>query len=214
MFKKREIPEVHINWEEMNTFEEEKVEQALRDEKYKNIISFILNNSKLNYDKSRLIIDYGEVVLEYIKAIEPEAYRTQYNALKQKEENNYGLLFCSPLLLHGGTQMNKYHNRKTTIDGIKFDSKAEAKRYVELKLLQKAGKITNLELQQKYELQPKYKNNKGETIRAITYKADFKYIENGKKVVEDVKGMETKDFKLKKKLLEYKYPEIDFRLIK
>ena len=85
MFKKREIPEVHINWEEMNTFEEEKVEQALRDEKYKNIISFILNNSKLNYDKSRLIIDYGEVVLEYIKAIEPEAYRTQYNALKQKE---------------------------------------------------------------------------------------------------------------------------------
>ena len=110
--------------------------------------------------------------------------------------------------------MNKYHNKKTTIDGITFDSKAEAKRYVELKLLLRAKKITNLQLQPKYELQPKYKNNKGQTIRAITYKADFSYIENGKKIVEDVKGVETKDFRLKKKLLEYKYPSIDFRLIK
>lgn len=110
--------------------------------------------------------------------------------------------------------MNKYHNTKTTIDGIKFDSKAEAKRYIELKLLQKAKKITDLQLQPKYELQPKYKNNKGENIRAITYKADFSYTEGNKVIVEDVKGMETKEFKLKKKLLEYKYPNIDFRLIK
>ena len=57
-------------------------------------------------------------------------------------------------------------------------------------------------------------NIKGENIRAIIYKADFQYIENGKTIVEDVKGMETKDFKLKKKILEYKYPDIDFRLIK
>lgn len=110
--------------------------------------------------------------------------------------------------------MNKYHNRKTTVDGIKFDSKAEAKRYTELKLLQKAKLITDLELQPKFELQPKYKNNKGENIRAIIYKADFSYTEGNKKIVEDVKGMETKEFKLKKKLLEYKYPNIDFRLIK
>lgn len=73
--------------------------------------------------------------------------------------------------------MNKYHNCKVIIDGIKFDSKAEARRYVELKLMEDTGHIKELKLQPKFELQPKYKNNKGETIRAITYKADFSYIE-------------------------------------
>lgn len=73
--------------------------------------------------------------------------------------------------------MNKYHNCKVIIDGIKFDSKAEARRYAELKLMEDTGHIKELKLQPKFELQPKYKNNKGETIRAITYKADFSYIE-------------------------------------
>lgn len=108
----------------------------------------------------------------------------------------------------------KYHNKKTMVDGIKFDSKAEAKRYMELKLLLKAKKIAQLELQPKFELLPKYTNNKGEKIRAIIYKADFSYCQNGKKIVEDVKGYETKEFKLKKKLLEYKFQDIDFRLVK
>ena len=110
--------------------------------------------------------------------------------------------------------MNKYRNTKTIVDNIKFDSKAEAKRYIELKLLERAGEISDLKLQPKFVLQDKYKNNKGQTVRAITYKADFSYMENGKLIVEDVKGMETKEFKLKKKLLEYKYPDINFRLIK
>ena len=100
------------------------------------------------------------------------------------------------------------------IDGIKFDSIAEGRRYKELKLLQQGNYITELKLQPKFELQAKYTNNKGKHIRAITYKADFSYIENGKLVVEDVKGMETKEFKLKKKMLEYKFPEIDFKLVK
>lgn len=110
--------------------------------------------------------------------------------------------------------MNKYRNRKTIVDGIKFDSKAEARRYVELKLMEDTGHIKNLKLQPKFELQPKYKNNKGKTVRAITYIADFSYIENGKSIVEDVKGVETKEFKLKKKLFENKYRDIDFRLVK
>lgn len=108
----------------------------------------------------------------------------------------------------------KYYNKKTIIDGIKFDSKAEARRYVELKFLLKAKKITKLELQPKFELQPKYTNNKGEKVRAITYKADFSYCQNGKKIVEDVKGYETKEFKIKKKILEYIYKDIDFRIVK
>ena len=73
--------------------------------------------------------------------------------------------------------MNKYHNCKVMVDGIKFDSKAEARRYVELKIMEDTGHIKELKLQPKFELQPRYKNNKGETIRAITYKADFSYIE-------------------------------------
>ena len=89
---------------------------------------------------------------------------------------------------------------------------------VELCLLERANKIKSLELQPKFELQPKYKNSKGQCIRAITYKADFSYIEThsevGKLIVEDVKGVETKEFKLKKKMLEYKFPDIDFRIIK
>lgn len=73
--------------------------------------------------------------------------------------------------------MNKYRNRKTIVDGIKFDSKAEANRYIELRMLEKAGYIKQLRLQPRFVLQESYKNNKGETIRAITYKADFSYIE-------------------------------------
>ena len=114
--------------------------------------------------------------------------------------------------------MNKYHNCKVMVDGIKFDSKAEARRYVELKIMEDTGHIKELKLQPKFELQPKYKNSKGQCIRAITYKADFSYIEThsevGKLIVEDVKGVENKEFKLKKKMLEYKFPDIDFRIIK
>lgn len=100
----------------------------------------------------------------------------------------------------------KYGNIKTTVDGITFDSKAEAKRYLELKLLERAGLITNLKLQPKFELQPKYRiGNKN--VRAITYIADFEYFDTEKEkwVVEDVKGVETHDFKLKRKIFEFKF---------
>lgn len=110
--------------------------------------------------------------------------------------------------------MSKYNNKKTIIDNIKFDSKAEANRYIELKMLEKARKISDLELQPKFILQEKYINNKGEKIRAITYKADFCYLEGNKIVVEDVKGVETKEFKIKRKLFENKYRDIDFRIIR
>lgn len=102
--------------------------------------------------------------------------------------------------------MSKYYSRKVIIDGIKFDSKKEGNRYLELKLLLKAGKIRDLELQKKFELLPKYKiNNK--TIRAISYIADFVYwdISKNEMIIEDTKGFKTEVYKLKKKLFEYKY---------
>ncbi len=115
----------------------------------------------------------------------------------------------------------KYNNKKITLDGITFDSRKEANRYRELKLLEKAGKISVLRLQVKFELIPaqyektaeKYTrgNKKGQykwklLERECAYIADFVYIDaDGKKVVEDTKGMKTKDYIIKRKLMLHKH---------
>ena len=94
---------------------------------------------------------------------------------------------------------NKYGNIKTvTSDGIKHDSIKEANRWCELKLLERAGMIQDLDRQVKFPLLPK---QEGE--RPVYYVADFVYTENGKKVVEDAKGVRTKEYKLKKKMMLY-----------
>ena len=107
---------------------------------------------------------------------------------------------------------NKYHNKKTKIDRFVFDSAKEGKRYRELALLEKAGEIKNLQLQPRFLLQESFRKN-GKTFRKIEYVADFQYEENGKTIVEDVKGIKTDVFKLKLKLFEYKYPELEIKII-
>lgn len=97
--------------------------------------------------------------------------------------------------------MNKYHAKKVTANGIVFDSKKEAKRYQELLLLERAGQINHLERQVKFELVPSQKINGKVVERAVTYKADFTYYENGNYVVEDTKGIKTKDYIIKRKLM-------------
>lgn len=93
----------------------------------------------------------------------------------------------------------KYGNKKIEVDGIVFDSKKEAKRYQELLLLEKAGAIQNLERQVKYVLIPTQREpdtigarggiRKGKVIeKECAYIADFVYQENGKTIVEDIKG--------------------------
>lgn len=106
----------------------------------------------------------------------------------------------------------KYYNKKVEIDGIKFDSKKESKRYSELKILEKANEISELRTQVKFELQPSFKKN-GKTIRKIEYIADFTYYDNklNKYIVEDTKGYRTDVYKLKKKLFEYKYPHLSIK---
>ena len=111
----------------------------------------------------------------------------------------------------------KYHNTKTVADGIKFDSKLEAERYEQLKILERAGVIRDLELQPEYELIPSFKKY-GKTWRKTVYKADFRYIlsENDKTIIEDVKGSTaviTDVFRLKQKLFEYKYPELTIKIV-
>lgn len=104
----------------------------------------------------------------------------------------------------------KYGNKKVTIDGNKFDSKAEARRYEDLKLMLKAGVIKDLELQKEFEIIPK---QKGE--RRAVYKADFVYFdkEKNEKVIEDVKSKPTRTstYVLKRKLVKLKYPEYVFK---
>ncbi len=92
--------------------------------------------------------------------------------------------------------MSKYKNRKTVVDGISFDSKKEAARWRELKLLERAGAIADLRRQVRYEL---IRKQEGE--RAVTYIADFVYTENGETVVEDAKGVRTQAYVLKRKLM-------------
>lgn len=108
---------------------------------------------------------------------------------------------------------NKYGNKKVIIDGIKFDSIRESARYRELKILEKAGEIKNLVLQPHFLLLDSFKKN-GKTYRKTEYIADFKYIENGQVIVEDVKGVCTDVFKLKHKLFEYNYPDYELKIIK
>lgn len=103
---------------------------------------------------------------------------------------------------------HKYNATKTEVDGIKFDSKAEARRYKELKLLESVGDISKLELQPKYELQEGFTKN-GKRIRSINYVADFSYLDKeGNKIVEDVKGLKTDVYLLKKKMFQKKFPDL------
>ena len=93
---------------------------------------------------------------------------------------------------------SKYHNQKTIIDGICFDSKKEAIRYQELKLLERCGEIENLRMQVPYVI-----IEKDEMGRARKYIADFVYYDNKlkKEIVEDTKGYRTKEYELKKRLM-------------
>jgi hypothetical protein len=98
--------------------------------------------------------------------------------------------------------MSKYLNIRTKVDGITFASKREAERYIVLRDKQASGKISSLKLQPKFILQEKFNYN-GNIISAITYIADFQYIDSYNiTMIEDVKGgNSTQVYNLKKKLL-------------
>lgn len=110
-----------------------------------------------------------------------------------------------------GITASKYSSRKVTLDGITFDSQKEANRYAELKLLERAGEVVKLELQPEFILQEGYRTPAGNYVRPIKYRADFRVTyADGRVVVIDTKGYRTKEYQLKKKLLLYRYPEIEF----
>lgn len=97
---------------------------------------------------------------------------------------------------------SKYGAVPKTIDNVRFQSTAEARRYLKLKLLLKAGTITDLELQPRF---PLHVTNDTGRVHVGTYVGDFSYREAGQRVIEDVKGVRTAMYRLKRKMVEAEY---------
>ena len=109
---------------------------------------------------------------------------------------------------------SKYHSQKVVADGEVFDSRKECRRWQELKLLEKAGEITELQRQVKYVLIPTQREpdtigarggvHQGKCLeKECSYIADFVYKQNGKTIVEDTKGYRTPEYIIKRKLMLY-----------
>ena len=112
--------------------------------------------------------------------------------------------------LYPADKRHKYGAEKTKTDGISFDSKKEATRYRTLRVQEFVGFISDLELQPEFILQDGFRH-KGEWIHPIKYRADFRYTNSdGIVVVEDAKGHRTKEYRIKKKMLFKRYPDINF----
>ncbi|EGK6809368.1 MULTISPECIES: DUF1064 domain-containing protein [Listeria] len=108
-------------------------------------------------------------------------------------------------LMRRTSTRSKYNVKKVVIDNIKFDSKAEAAYYQQLKLLKMTGEVVSFDLQPEFVLQESFRKN-GKLYRAIKYKADFLVLyKDGHEELIDVKGMLTKEFRIKQKLFELRY---------
>lgn len=115
---------------------------------------------------------------------------------------------------------SKFHAYKAMVDGIQFDSLNESRYYVQIKQARdykqptEHGVLVSFEMQVPYEIVPSFLKN-GHRIRKMEYLADFVlHYDSGRTRVIDVKGVETDVFKLKKKLVEYKYPEVEIECLK
>jgi len=110
---------------------------------------------------------------------------------------------------------SKYLNEKVKgLDGIKYDSKKEARRGAQLELLQKAGEIKDLRRQVPFVLLESFKDNQGNTERGVKFYADFVYFEGKFQIIEDVKSeitIKKADYIIKRKLFKMTYPEFIFR---
>ena len=108
-------------------------------------------------------------------------------------------------LQSAGTAKSKYNAERIEVDGIRFDSKKEANRYRQLRIMERAGIIKELQLQVPFVLIPKNANG-----REVKYIADFVYCQDDKQIVEDVKGFKTDVYRLKKRMMKEVYG-IDIR---
>jgi hypothetical protein len=111
----------------------------------------------------------------------------------------------------------KYANVPTTVDGVTFDSRLEARRYAELRLMEQAGAIRALRVHPRYELIPAFVDGQGKRHRATFYEADFDYLDGDNRVVvEDTKGgtaTMTAVFRIKAKLFQHRYRSHELRIV-
>jgi hypothetical protein len=109
--------------------------------------------------------------------------------------------------------MSKYKSKKIIVDDIEFDSQLEAKYFILLKEKVKNGEIKSFSIQPTYELQPSFIKN-GIKYRPINYISDFLILNNDDTIyLIDIKGFVTVDSKMKKKMFDYKYPDIELKLL-
>ena len=111
------------------------------------------------------------------------------------------------LIQQSKSQKSKYGANRIYMDGLTFDSQKEANRWQELKLLERAGQIRDLQRQVPFVVIPEQRDANGKLIeKEVRYIADFTYIEKGKltRTVEDVKGVRTREYILKRKLMLYR----------
>jgi len=115
--------------------------------------------------------------------------------------------------------MSKYNNRKVELDGYKFDSAAEARRYLWLKDELEQGNIMHLHVHYPFELAPRHvatnkQTGKREVIRAVVHEVDFSYLtKDGRDIVEDVKGVRTAVWRLKYNLFRRSHPRFEYHVI-
>ena len=123
---------------------------------------------------------------------------------------------------------NKYHSKKLEFDSITFDSHREAERYIQLKLLERTGKIQLLKCHPQYELVPAHINSQGVKNRPVFYEADFEYWDDNGRHIEDVKPKSKTGevpapfykktsawavFQIKRKMFEFRYPKLSIELV-
>ena len=150
-----------------------------------------------------------------MSAQEYRVYIAQNSKKKTKHRNNIVYVFSD-----GFVSTSKEDAQKHGKISDKFDSEKEYQRWAQLRLLERSGKISGLKKQVPIPIFEEFSGSDGKKHRAIQYKADFVYIEDGKEIVEDVKGFDrksgkylmTETFRLKWKLLIATYPEKVFRL--
>ena len=143
-----------------------------------------------------------------VRQLSPKAQKQVYGKLIELQKNRSGETFdggegkvtAQEKIAQRGS---KYGNKKVEVDGILFDSKREARRYLDLKAMEIAGQIQNLQLQVKYMLIPSQRIDGKVVEREVTYVADFVYEQNGETVVEDTKGHRTKEYIIKRKIMLY-----------
>lgn len=152
----------------------------------------------------QIIVNSKEELEKELKKSKNKKTKTKKTKTKKDEWKEYRAK------KYGNVRVDKKNTKINTI----FDSKSEYARYKELNLLVSAGIITDLKIHNKFILLDKYTNANGQKIQAMTYTADFTYMKDEKMIVEDVKGFITNDFKLKKKIFEFRYPELTIDIIK